>query len=230
VGEPGEFCVTDTVCTDWLNVRAGPGAQFEATGWLPYDAVGIVGTGATGRDDQDRTWVQISYGAGVGWVAGWFLNPVPCAASAGLPCVCPSERPWVQGFVHRVDPVARVLWFDPFEGFYWEQGWADSEGFPINDDPTVLWLRVADDAVVIGCPDPEGLSCAIADGTPKTEYDLGTFASWVNSATVVWQSDLWDFRNQHVAPESQVANATNQWWEIVLDGCTVVEIAATYHP
>ena len=59
VGTPGGFCVTDTLCTDRLNVRSGPGGDYPKIGSLAHDAVGVTATGVTTTDGNGRVWTQI---------------------------------------------------------------------------------------------------------------------------------------------------------------------------
>jgi len=230
MGDPAEFCVTDTLCTDRLNVRVGPGGDYLKVGSLAHNAVAVAATGATSVDDQDRVWRQIHYGDGVAWVASWFLTGAPCAPSAGEPCVCPADG-ILTGFVHDVDPVGRIIWLDPFEGFYWEEGWGDSEAYPINDDPSLLRLPIADGAFVRACVDLDW-HCTwwAADPGTYAEYDLPTFAGWIQTDQVVHQSDFWARYNSVVDQTERVSNANNQWWHLQLSGCSVITINAPYHP
>jgi hypothetical protein len=62
-------------------------------GSLPFNAVAVVGTGASALDSSGRTWQQIIYHGEVGWSAGWFLTPAPCGPSDGMPCTLPSGPP-----------------------------------------------------------------------------------------------------------------------------------------
>jgi uncharacterized protein YraI len=90
VGADGEACVVDTSCTDRLNVRVGPGVEYARLGSLPFDAVGVVRTGAVSPDGAGRDWWQVSFRGEMGWAASWFLAPAPCEASTGQPCLLPS--------------------------------------------------------------------------------------------------------------------------------------------
>jgi uncharacterized protein YraI len=91
LGEAVDYCVNEDACTDTPNVRTGLGTGYAIIDTLATDAVGIQGTGATTLDDHGRTWVQIRQEGGVGWVAGWLLNPEPCS-----PTDCPPPPlPWV---------------------------------------------------------------------------------------------------------------------------------------
>ena len=72
------FCVIDTTCDDRLNIRVGPGGEYAKMGSLPFDAVGVVGTGASSFDGNSNPWQQIEYHGRVGWSAGWFLTSSPC--------------------------------------------------------------------------------------------------------------------------------------------------------
>jgi uncharacterized protein YraI len=228
---PGGFCVTDTTCTDRLNVRSGPGGGYPKIGSLAHDAVGVAATGATTTDDNDRVWTQVTYRGQNAWVASWFLTPAPCAPSTGEPCECPmagvrwppGENPQVGVFVHDVDPVGRIIWFDPIDGYYWEEGWRDGEAYPINDDPTVYRLPIADDFFLAGCGDPTSPVCVSNDPGTYAEYDLDTYAQWIWTDTLMWQSNKW-------VSHEQVPNANNQWWVVHLIGCSVSMIEATYHP
>lgn len=90
VGPSVGYCVNEAACTDTPNVRTGLGGAYSIIGTLATDEVGIVGTGATTLDDRNRPWVQIRYGEGTGWVAGWLLDQEPCS-----PTECPPPPlPW----------------------------------------------------------------------------------------------------------------------------------------
>jgi uncharacterized protein YraI len=80
----GEFCVTGTASDDTLNLRAGPGTEFEDIGDLAFDATGVRNTGAGAYDQQGRPWFEVAVGDGTAWVASWFLIAAPCEASSGL--------------------------------------------------------------------------------------------------------------------------------------------------
>ena len=57
-----------------LNVRSGPGTQYDILDTLPQGSV----VGFTGFTDSTGNWVQIDAAAGpVGWVAGQYLSNVP---------------------------------------------------------------------------------------------------------------------------------------------------------
>lgn len=57
-----------------LNVRSGPGTQYDILDTLPQGSV----VGFTGFTDSTSDWVQIDAAAGpVGWVAGQYLSNVP---------------------------------------------------------------------------------------------------------------------------------------------------------
>lgn len=108
------FCVIDTTCDDRLNIRVGPGGEFAKMGSLPFDAVGVVGTGASSLDGNGDRWQQIEYHGRVGWSAGWFLTSSPCGPANGLPCNLPSGPP---------SPTCINGWITPAPGTaLWEDG------------------------------------------------------------------------------------------------------------
>lgn len=90
---PADYCVIDTVCTDRLNVRTGPGGSYQKLGSLPFDAVGVQATGASSTDGDGRTWRQIRFRGDLGWAASWFLTAAPCTPATGEPCALPSGAP-----------------------------------------------------------------------------------------------------------------------------------------
>jgi uncharacterized protein YraI len=69
----GPDVVTATTTVN-LNVRSGPGTQYEVLDTLPNGAV----VGFTGFTDASGDWVQVDPAAGpVGWVASQYLSNVP---------------------------------------------------------------------------------------------------------------------------------------------------------
>lgn len=79
-----EFCVTGTASDDTLNLRTGPGTEFEDIGDLAFDATGVRNTGVAAYDQVGRLWYQVVSGETTAWAASWFLAAAPCEASAGL--------------------------------------------------------------------------------------------------------------------------------------------------
>lgn len=73
-----DLCVIDHPSDDALNVRSGPGTDFEVIGTLPFDATGVHATGRAAYDDGGRTWKEIDYSGGAGWVAGWLVTANAC--------------------------------------------------------------------------------------------------------------------------------------------------------
>ncbi|MGE5072330.1 MAG: SH3 domain-containing protein, partial [Anaerolineae bacterium] len=66
-GTPGASA--SGVVLQQINVRKGPGTQFDALGTLdPQDTVTLIGK------SPDGTWLQIQYSAGTGWVAAAFID------------------------------------------------------------------------------------------------------------------------------------------------------------
>lgn len=66
--------VVTAVTMSNLNVRQGPGVEYEILATLPRGSV----VGFTGFTDSSRTWVQVDAADGpVGWVAARFLSNVP---------------------------------------------------------------------------------------------------------------------------------------------------------
>ena len=114
VTEAVSFCVIDTTCDDRLNIRVGPGAEYAKMGSLPFDAVGVAGTGASSLDGNRDRWQQIEYHGQVGWSAGWFLTSSPCGPADGQPCNLPSGP---------ASPTCINGWITPAPGTaLWEDG------------------------------------------------------------------------------------------------------------
>jgi 3-hydroxybutyryl-CoA dehydrogenase/5-formyl-3-hydroxy-2-methylpyridine 4-carboxylate dehydrogenase len=66
-GTPGASA--SGVVLQQINVRKGPGTQFDALGTLdPQDTVTLTGK------SPDGTWLQIQYSGGTGWVAAAFID------------------------------------------------------------------------------------------------------------------------------------------------------------
>ncbi len=72
------YCVRGTASNDALNVRSGPGAGYDVVGELAWNAAGVAAGGLTAPDDQGRPWYLVSAATGLGWAAGWYLEPAPC--------------------------------------------------------------------------------------------------------------------------------------------------------
>jgi hypothetical protein len=79
------YCVRGTAPTDILNVRTGPGGEYEDIGDLAYNATGVPATGIAAADSNGNAWFQIEYEGGTGWSAGWYLIPAPCDAAVASP-------------------------------------------------------------------------------------------------------------------------------------------------
>jgi uncharacterized protein YraI len=104
LGPPIDYCSNEPACTDVPNVRTGLGIAYDIVGTLSRNAVDVPGTGATARDGQGRTWVQVHHQGKVGWVAGWLLDPEPC-----IPTSCPPPAlPWIIT-EHGVGPITLGL-------------------------------------------------------------------------------------------------------------------------
>ena len=219
--DPGGACVIDTECTDRLNVRSGPGGEYPKIGSLAHDAVGVVTTGYTSNDDEDRIWAQIEHEDGVGWVAGWFVTPSPCVASPGLPCACPSDGT-PAAFIHDADALGQILRFDPVV-YHWI-GPADTEYEWINDDLTVIRLPIADDVVIEACPEdmtgdfPPQIWCGPDELVP---HSLATFAGWIATDVEVGQNARWD---------GLVPGSNSQMWYVTIEGCEVTAITGMWFP
>ncbi len=220
-GDPGEACVVDTVCTDRLNVRSGPGGDYSKIGSLAYNAVGVVTTGRTSNDDQGRTWTQIEYGDGVGWAAGWFLTGWPCSASPGLPCACPADDTSA-AFIHEADALGQILRFDPVV-YHWI-GPADTEYEWLNDDLTIIRLPIADDVIIQACPEdmtgdfPPQIWCGPDE---LVTHSLSTFAGWIAADVEVGQNARWD---------GLVPGSNSQMWWVTIEDCEVTEITGMWFP
>jgi len=215
IADPIDHCVIDTACTDRLNVRHGPGGGFEKIGSLAHDAVGIHSTGWVSTDATDRIWVQIDWGSGVAWVAGWFLTNEPCTPWPGQPCACPANGT-TAAMIHSVDVAGRMLDYDPIV-WVWT-GPADTDGYWENSDQTVLHMPIADAAQVMACPASDLLYCLPPD---HIAYSIADLAQWVANDTQVGQ-------NQNFAGE--VPGHTGQLWLVSLSGCSVTEIAGRWVP
>jgi uncharacterized protein YraI len=213
---PIGFCVTDTDCTDRLNVRVGPGGGYTKLGSLAHDAVGIVGTGWATTDDQDRPWIQIEWKGGIAWAAGWYLTDEPCTPWPGDPCVCPPDGPYYV-LVHTVDPVGQFLEYDPIQ-WVWI-GPADTEYEWENPDLTVLRLPIANGTTVEACPPSDPLYCNPPD--PFVSYTLTDLAQWIEDGTEIGQNRrYW----------GEIPGHTGQLWQVELAGCSVVEINGIWFP
>jgi uncharacterized protein YgiM (DUF1202 family) len=215
----GPFCVIDTVCTDRLNVRSGPGTDFDVIGSLAHNATGVVGTGWQSTADRDEVWTQIEFGGGVGWVASWFVTGAPCSPSPGTPCSCNGGG---YAFVHSVDAVARFISYDPVV-WVWV-GPADTDYEWDNSDTTVYWLPLADSLVINACPaDMTGPFPPMLYCQPDefVAHSLSTFAGWIATNTEVGQNKRW---------LGEVPGHTGQFWRLVVDNCSVTEIDGIWFP
>jgi uncharacterized protein YgiM (DUF1202 family) len=218
---PGEACVVDTVCTDRLNVRSGPGGDYPKIGSLAYNVTGVVTTGRSSNDDQGRAWIQIEYDGEVGWAAGWFLTAAPCSASLGLPCACPADET-AAAFIHEADALGQILRFDPVV-YHWI-GPADTEYEWLNDDTTIIRLPIADDVVIEACPEdmtgdfPPQIWCGPDELVP---HSLSTFAGWIAGDVEVGQNARWD---------GLVPGSNSQMWYVTIEDCEVTEITGMWFP
>ena len=77
-----DLCVIDHLSDDALNLRSGPGGTFAVIGTLPFDATGVEATGVGAADAEGRTWKEIDYPGGPGWVAGWLVTADACTVAA----------------------------------------------------------------------------------------------------------------------------------------------------
>ena len=215
ISDPIQFCVTDTACTDRLNVRSGPGVDYGRVGSLAHDAVGVQATSWVSTDDQDRIWVQIEWDGGVAWTAGWFLTTAPCSA-ATPPCSCGVGT---GGFamLHDVDPIGRFLEFDLIT-WVWV-GPSDTEYVWENTDIEVVRLPIANGADVLACPPTDPLYCNPPD--PFVAYPLSDLEQWIVNGTEIGQ-------NQRYAGE--IPGHTGQLWSVTVDNCSVTEISGIWFP
>jgi uncharacterized protein YraI len=90
VASPTDYCVTDISCLERLNIRSGPGVSYQKLGSIPFNMVGVQGTGASTTDPDGKTWVQVRFRGSLGWAASWLLTASPCTPSTGSPCSLPS--------------------------------------------------------------------------------------------------------------------------------------------
>lgn len=58
---------------DVLNIRSGPGTEFEIIGTIPHDAEGI----EVIEPSEDFSWARIVTGEGMGWVSLSYIVPQP---------------------------------------------------------------------------------------------------------------------------------------------------------
>jgi hypothetical protein len=83
--DAADYCVRGTAASDTLNVRSGPGSEFEVLGELEWNATGVRSTGLGAPDSTGRTWLGVEFSGGTGWSAGWYLVPGPCNAASDDP-------------------------------------------------------------------------------------------------------------------------------------------------
>lgn len=91
----GEYCVTGVGAFEALNVRSGPGETSPVIGTLPFDAIGVLGTGVAEEDDRGRIWFEVFFdGAFTGraWVASWLLVEAPCGPYVAFDVVVSQNR------------------------------------------------------------------------------------------------------------------------------------------
>ena len=72
------YCVRGTASNDALNVRSGPGTGFDVVAELAWNAAAVPAGGFTAPDQLGRPWLMVGYEGGMGWAAGWYLEPAPC--------------------------------------------------------------------------------------------------------------------------------------------------------
>jgi len=73
VSTPSAYRVAFVTSDDTLNVRSGPGVDFDIVGELAPQAGGLQITGS-GQDVDGSTWVPVTNGSVTGWVNGRFLT------------------------------------------------------------------------------------------------------------------------------------------------------------
>lgn len=72
------YCVRGTASNDALNVRSGPGTDFDVVAELAWNAAAVPAGGFAASDQLGRPWLLVGYDGGMGWAAGWYLEPAPC--------------------------------------------------------------------------------------------------------------------------------------------------------
>ena len=118
------YCVRGTASNDALNVRSGPGTGFDVVGELAWNAAAVPAGGFAAPDQLGRPWLMVGYEGGVGWAAGWYLEPAPCGpaviavapmAGPGLPeALAGSLVPWTWVDADWVLALYAPDWEGPF--------------------------------------------------------------------------------------------------------------------
>jgi hypothetical protein len=70
----GNYRVVFVTADDVLNVRSGPGPDFDVVGELPPEAEGVEVQRGSETFTEGSTWVMVNYGAVEGWVNSRFLT------------------------------------------------------------------------------------------------------------------------------------------------------------
>jgi uncharacterized protein YraI len=79
-----DLCVVDHAAGETMNVRSGPGTEYEVVGTLPFDQTGVHATGVAANDTGGQAWKEIDYFGAPAWVASWLLTPQACNVAAPL--------------------------------------------------------------------------------------------------------------------------------------------------
>ncbi len=118
------YCVRGTAPDEALNVRAGPGIEFEVVGDLAWNAVAVPAGGFAAADDRGRSWLMVGYAGTMGWAAAWHLEPAPCGpatiavaplAGPGMPdALAGSLVPWARVDETWVLALYTSSWGHPF--------------------------------------------------------------------------------------------------------------------
>ncbi|MBF9029351.1 SH3 domain-containing protein [Rhodobacterales bacterium HKCCE3408] len=89
---PALYDVTGVASDDALNVRSGPGTEFDVIGTLAPGATGVEAVAA----DPDSGWLQVSMGEMSGWASPAFLTRTGPDWDAGLPAsyTCSGTEPF----------------------------------------------------------------------------------------------------------------------------------------
>ena len=93
----GLYAVVDSPKDEPLNLRAGPGTQYEVVATLPFDAQSVIVTDCQTIDSYDYRWCNLSWNAASGWGYGRYLQdgqgqkpqppaPAPIAAASANTC------------------------------------------------------------------------------------------------------------------------------------------------
>ena len=212
----GSFCVIDTTCDDRLNIRVGPGGDYAKMGSLPFDAVGVVGTGASSLDGNGDRWQQIEYNGRVGWSAGWFLTDSPCGPANGQPCNLPSGP---------ASPTCINGWITPFPG---SALWNDGLGYigvsatgpvdPFDFVVEVMRYCVGPEDANLLAPRPDVERWYIEG---YSEIDPAYRSRWIARRTNVGAGLAW------VAPYGSTGFGSGLWEDCV-DPCRTGNVAGNF--